>query len=131
MDVHTKKIKNRVNDLREWTLRITYQDRISSFDESLKIDKSVSIHHRNLQYLLIEIYKSKNDILSLDQNTSYNLRAGVIVTRRNLKRNKFGFKSVNTIGSILWGKVPSSLKTAANLNIFKHKIKKRTQKLPM
>ena len=53
---HTKELNNRINCLHERALRITYQERISSFDELLKIDKAVSIHHRNLQYLLIEIY---------------------------------------------------------------------------
>ena len=32
-----------------------------------------------------------NDILTLDQNASYNLRSGVTVTRRNVRTNKFGF----------------------------------------
>ena len=33
-----------------------------SFSELLKIDKSVTIHQKNLQYLLIEIYKVKKGI---------------------------------------------------------------------
>ena len=30
-----------------------------------------------------------NDILTLDENASYNLRSGVTVTRRNIRTNKF------------------------------------------
>ena len=78
---HIKELRNRINALHEGALRITYQDSLSSFEELLKIDKSVSIHHRNLQNLLIEICKTKMevsasimyDIMSLNQNTSYNL----------------------------------------------------------
>ena len=78
---HIKELRNRINALHEGALRITYQDSLSSFEELLKIDKSVSIHHRNLQNLLIEICKIKMevsasiiyDIMSLNQNTSYNL----------------------------------------------------------
>ena len=78
---HIKELRNRINVLHEGALRITYQDSLSSFEELLKIDKSVSIHHRNLQNLLIEICKIKMevsasimyDIMSLNQNTSYNL----------------------------------------------------------
>ena len=33
-----------------------------SFSELLKIDKSVTIHQKTLQYLLIEIYKVKKGI---------------------------------------------------------------------
>mgnify|MGYP002808619746 CR=1 FL=1 len=35
---------------------------MSSFNELLKRNKSVSIHHRNLQRLAIEMYKIKKDI---------------------------------------------------------------------
>ena len=41
-----------------------------------------------------------NDILTLDQNASYNLRSGVTVTR-NTRTNKFGF--ISTIGAVLCG----------------------------
>ena len=62
-----------------------------------------------------------NGITFLNQSFSYNLRAGVTVTRRNVRRNKFGFKTVSTIGSIPWGKIPSDLKNAACLFFFKTK----------
>ena len=87
---HTKELNNRINSLHEKALRLIYQNRNLSFDELLKLDKSVSIHYRNLQYLLTEIYEVKmglsppimNDILTLDENASYNVRSGVTVTRR-------------------------------------------------
>ena len=77
---HTKELNNRTNSLHEKTLSLAYQNRNSSFHELLKLDKSVFIHYRNLQYLLTEIYKVKmglsppimNDILTLDENVSYN-----------------------------------------------------------
>ena len=85
---HTKELNNRINSLHE---RLIKQNRNSSFDELLKLDKTVSRDYWNLQYLSTEIFKVKmglsppitNDILTLGQNTSYNLRFGVTVTRRN------------------------------------------------
>ena len=73
-----KELNNRTNGLYERALRITYQDRMSSLDELLKNDKSLSVHHKILQRLLLEIYKVKmglspsvmNDIISSDQNAS-------------------------------------------------------------
>ena len=56
---HTKELNNWISSLHERALRLTYQNRNSSFDELLKLDKSVSIHYRNLQYFLTEIYKAK------------------------------------------------------------------------
>ena len=43
-----------------------------------------------------------DDILTLDQNTSYNLRSGVTVTRRNKRTKKFGFENISTIGAVPW-----------------------------
>ena len=82
-------LKNRINSLHEKVLRLTYQNRNSPFDELLKLDKSVSIHYRNSQYFLTEIYKVKKRlsplimdyILTLDQNASYNLKSGVTVIK--------------------------------------------------
>ena len=42
-----------------------------------------------------------NDILTLDENASYNLRSGVTVTRRNISTNKFGFETISIIGAVL------------------------------
>ena len=39
---------NKTNSLQERALRITYGDRPSSFENLLKKDDSVSIHHRNI-----------------------------------------------------------------------------------
>ena len=67
-----------------------------------------------------------DDILTLDQNTSYNLRSGVTVTRRNKRTNKFGFENISTIGAVLWGDLPIDIKNSDSLNIFKRKIKQWT-----
>ena len=39
---------NKINKLHERVLRLVYVDRQSTFEELLNIDKSVTIHHRNL-----------------------------------------------------------------------------------
>ena len=128
---HTKELNNRINSLHKKALRLTYQSRNLSLDELLKLGKSVSIHYRNLQYLLTEIYKVNmgislqimNDILTVDQNAFYNLSSGVIVTIRNIGTNKFGFETISTIGTVLWGNLSNDIKNPDSLNIFKHKIK--------
>ena len=86
---HTKQLNNRINSLQEKALRVTYQDRNSSFTKLLSLDKLVFIHCRNIKYLLMEIYKVKmglsppimSDIFSLSENSPYNLRCGVTVNR--------------------------------------------------
>ena len=43
-----------------------------------------------------------NDVLTLDQNVSYNLRSGVTVTRSNIRTNKLGFETIRTTEAVLF-----------------------------
>ena len=111
---HAKQLNNRINSLQETSLRITYQDRKPSFNELLNYNKSVSIHYRNINYLLTEIYKVKTDlssliigdIFSLSENNSYSVRSGVTVIRQNIRTSKFGSETVSAIARILWNDLP-------------------------
>ena len=59
---HSRSLNNKINTLHERALRITYGDRSSLFENLLKKDNSVSIHHRNIQALPTEMFKVKNNI---------------------------------------------------------------------
>ena len=61
---HSRKIHRPINKIHERALRIVYMDYTSSFDELIERSGSVSLHHRNLQQLAIEIYKALNGISS-------------------------------------------------------------------
>ena len=50
-----------------------------------------------------------NDVLTLDQNLSYNLRSGVTVTRRNIRTKKFGFETIRTTSSV-FGNISDDIK---------------------
>ena len=56
---HNRKLNNRINRIHERALRIAYQDQNSKFNRLLAKDGSFKIHDRNLQKLLIEIFKVK------------------------------------------------------------------------
>ena len=56
---HNRKLNNHINHIHEKALRIAYQDHNSTFNELLAKDGSFKIHDRNLQKLLIEIFKVK------------------------------------------------------------------------
>ena len=58
---HSKDLNNKINSLHERTLRIAYRDR-SSFQDLLRKDNEVFIHHRNIQALATEMFKVKNNI---------------------------------------------------------------------
>ena len=59
---HSRTLNNRINNIHERALRLTYKDNQSSFKELLEKDHSVTVHHKNLQALVAGIFKVKNDL---------------------------------------------------------------------
>ena len=58
---HSRALNNKINSVHERALRIAYNNNKSIFEELLNKDYSVSICHRNLQALTIEMFKMKNN----------------------------------------------------------------------
>ena len=54
---HNRTYNNKINRLHEICLRLIYNDKRSSFEDLLEKDNPVSIHHKNLQALAIEMFK--------------------------------------------------------------------------
>ena len=59
---HSRKFYHKINRLPEKCLGIIHNDKTSSYVELLSKDGSVSMHHNNLQKLVIEIYKIANGL---------------------------------------------------------------------
>ena len=60
--LHYWGLNAKVNKIQEMALRIVYKNSHADYETLLKLDNAVSIHHRNLQYLMIETYKTKNNL---------------------------------------------------------------------
>ena len=58
---HSRKMNNKINRLDERALRIAYKDFCSSFATLLEKDRSVTIHEKNLQLLMTEMFKTINN----------------------------------------------------------------------
>ena len=56
---HSRTLNNCINGLHKRALSLVCNDFSSSFSELLQKDKSVTIHHSNLQTLPYEIFKVK------------------------------------------------------------------------
>ena len=54
---HSRGLNNKINRIHERALRITFDDKSSTFQELLDKDSSVTIHHINIRTLATEIYK--------------------------------------------------------------------------
>ena len=117
--------------MHERALRITYKDKSSTFQELLEKDNSVSIHHRNVQKLAIEIYKVLhgfsppilNDIF-VPVSRPYNFRRNDTLQRRRVNYIRHGTESISFFGPEIWDLVPSDIKLSQSLSIFDRKIKK-------
>ena len=127
---HGRKLNRKINHIHERSLRILYGDYKSSFTELLKKDKSVCIHHRNIQTLAIELYKVNqnlsneimNNIFSM-RTLNYNLRSHNDFSRRNVNTTKYGLNSLSYFASKVWNMVPLDIKESTTLEHFKNKIK--------
>ena len=87
------------------------------------MDKSVTIHQRNLHYLLIGIYKVKksisptkmNENFQFFENPIYELRSVVFLPSRNSRTVFFGTESIINLGAIWWNMVPENIKASESL----------------
>ena len=127
---HSRTLNKKINKLHERALRLVHDDRQSAFEELLNIDKSITIHHRNLQVLARELYKVHhelapelmNDIFK-KRNVTYNFRKNSIFETRNIKSVYYGSETISFIGPKIWKRLSSNIKDLENLNIFKSNIK--------
>ena len=121
---------HRINRLHERSLRILYNDDISSFEELLMKDNSVTIHTRNIQLLAIEMYKIKNKIspdficeIFPKSNAVYKTRASSDFIRPRVNTVLWGTETIRNLGPKIWDILPANIKEAPTLNSFKVKVK--------
>ena len=129
--LHSRTLNNRINNSNKRVLRLTYKDNQSSFKQLLEKNISVRSHHKNLQVLVNDIFKVKND-LAPDimkgvfelKEPPYNLRSeSNHFTRRNVKTTYYGLLSIKQLAPQIWELVPQSIKKYKTLNELKSKIK--------
>ena len=116
--LHSRALNNSINNIHEKALRLTYKDNKSSFKQLLEKDHSVTVHHKNLQVLVTEIFKVKNnlapdimkDVLELKEHP-YNLRSkSNHLTRQNVKTTYYGVLPIKHLAPQIWKLVPQSKK---------------------
>ena len=126
---HSRTLNNRINRLHERALRIVYNDNLSSFEQLLHKDSSVTIHERNIQALAIEIYKIINGlapdimniVLPLKDSNKYCSRFPF--KTQNIRTVRYGSETIHFLGPKIWSAIPQSYKNVTTLEEFKNKIK--------
>ena len=127
---HSRKLNNKINRIHERAIRLAYNDRHSTFKELLTKDKSVTMHHRNLQVLVTEMFKVKTGISPVIMDDIFQTREG-IYGLRNMSQFKqhcvktvhFGTESVSFLGPKLWQILPQEYKNIDDIDVFKSRIK--------
>ena len=111
-------------------LRILFKDYESSFETLLARSSSNSIHIKNLQKLMTEIYKSMNHLnpsivweFHEKKPIKYNLRIQNLCKLPTIKTLGFGLNSLSFRGSFLWNTLDDSIKQVPTLPCFKKRIK--------
>ena len=61
---HSRNLKNKLNHLHERALRTVYRNYDCPYKDLLKMDQSVSIHQRSIQYSSIKLCKVKQSPLT-------------------------------------------------------------------
>ena len=111
----SRALNNKIKSIHERALRITYNDSKSTFEELLNKDNSVSIHHRNLQVLITEMFKIKSNLNmnpefleKIFQNRAllYKLRTNSNFSSRQVHSVYHGTESLSFLGSKIWKLVP-------------------------
>ena len=105
---------------------------IKTFQELLENDNSVTVHLKNLQVLVTEMYKEQNNCLLKILNKvfptnepiyEYDLRNTSDFTARRIKTARYGSQSLSCLGPTLQDILPDEYKKLQSLKDFKAKIR--------
>ena len=113
---------NMINKIHERTLRSILNDHTSDFDALLQTNNDTCNHHRNIQTLMIEIYKMKNNLNpSIMDNTferrnnTYNLRNFQEFVTKTKRTVKMGLETLNYRSPQLWSILPENVRQINSL----------------
>ena len=97
-----------------------------SFEDLLGHDNSLSVHQKNLQVLMIEMFKTKHGLnlpfmkeIFCPQTNQYILRNDRDFNLRRVRSVMYGSETVRYRGPQLWCTLPVSIRHSTNLIEFK------------
>ena len=129
---HNRDLEQKKNKLHERALRIVYNDDNLSFRELLKLDNSFTIHHQNIQKLVVEIYKCIHDLSpsfmkDIFANSVYDgpeLRTDKQFCQPRINTTYKGEESLSYFPKKIWNSLTGEYKSIDSLVKFKKEIKK-------
>ena len=112
-------------------MRMIYKnENEEALDALLQRDGTLTIYQKNLQKLMVELYKTINYLnppymwdLFTKKVVEYDFRTKILCELLPARSQRFGTKSLKFKGSLLWSSLSDKSETAKRLAIFKQKIK--------
>ena len=105
-------------------------DNESTFEDLLKKDNSVSMHHENIRLLGREMYKVKNNLstylmseIFILRNIDYNLRSQTDFKQGPVNTVNYGLKSLRYLVLKIWNIIPLAIRSSGSLTEFIASIK--------
>ena len=126
----SRQTNNMINKIHERALRIVLNDHISDFETILRHMNDITIHHRNIQTLMIELFKINHDLAPLIMDSVLNRRT-ICCNVRNLqefqsekKRTVFyGLETISYRATQLWTILPEEFKQRNTKSLFKSDVR--------
>ena len=127
---HSRKQNHHLNNIYDRALKVVYKDHSSSFDELLGKDNSCKIHDRNLQKLVIEIFKVKinlapkliKEVFEIAE-CPYALTNELKLKSRKIHSVRYGIKTWSFVGTKVWNSLPSGPKECKSLDLSRSNLK--------
>ena len=115
----SRQSNNLINKVHERGLRLTYRDETKDFQQILRKQNEITIHQRNLQVLMTEVYKIVNSIAPPIMNSRFqfccntnNIRNFQEIYTENRKTVRYGTEKVTYLAPFLWANVRIKYKNA-------------------
>ena len=127
---YDRPLNHRISHIHERALRFAYKDYQTDFGSLLEQMSLVSIHVKNLQFVMTENYKTRSELsppfmkdIFTDRNTGYDLRHGNDSQLPKVHTTTYGIETISFLGNRIWSTLPNIIKQASTLPIFKSHIK--------
>ena len=128
---HSRTLNNKINIFHERSIRIIYNVKLSSFQNRLEHNRSVTVHTGNLQTLATEVYEVSKciarkifaDIFSSNSRANYNLRYQPEFSKPLVRSIFNGTETISNLGPRIWNLVLLEMKQKESLTAFKKVMK--------
>ena len=123
-------VNYKINRLHERGLRVLLNDETSTFNDMLSKSNDTTIHVKNIQKLMIKLYKHLYGLSAsimkkvfTNRPLKYNIRNCRVTLLSNPKTKKYGTDTIAYKAAQIWSTLLKRYKNLPSLDLFKSEIK--------